>query len=77
MGSSVCILARVLMMMRKWVPEHHRDITLGRLASALSKESFSDVNITSQLWSARTGDPGCVSLSVWSVEKGKRGWSRL
>ncbi len=52
-----------------WVPQHHRDITLGRLEGFTSKESlFADVNLRSNMYLRRA--EGCCSLEVYSVPKG-------
>ncbi|GFR42445.1 hypothetical protein Agub_g3352 [Astrephomene gubernaculifera] len=50
-----------------WVPQHHRDITLGRLDTYLAANQFSDVNLRSQLWAGRNSE--CVSLEVYSHPK--------
>ncbi|GAX76602.1 hypothetical protein CEUSTIGMA_g4048.t1 [Chlamydomonas eustigma] len=50
-----------------WVPQHHRDITLGRLDSYLNKDMFSDANIIKTLNVHK--EVSCISLWVHSVPK--------
>ncbi|GLC41223.1 hypothetical protein PLESTB_001525400 [Pleodorina starrii] len=51
-----------------WVPQHHRDITLGRLDGFLAAGGqFSDRTIRADLWAERCGES--VSLEVYSHPK--------
>ncbi|PNH11582.1 Alpha-mannosidase 2C1, partial [Tetrabaena socialis] len=50
-----------------WVPQHHRDITLGRLDGYLADGQFADVSLRSELWARRCSH--CVRLHVYSHPK--------
>ncbi len=54
-----------------WVPQHHRDITLGRLDGFLAAGQFSDRTIRADLWARRCADS--VTLEVYDHPKGERG----
>ena len=56
-------------MITRQVPQHHRDITLGRLDSYLNKDMFSDANLVSKLYNRK--DRSCISMEVYSVPKGE------
>ncbi|KAG2432931.1 hypothetical protein HXX76_008661 [Chlamydomonas incerta] len=51
----------------RWVPQHHRDITLGRLDGYLAAGQFADVNLRAAMWRRRSAD--AVSLEVYSHPK--------
>eukprot|EP00198_Chlamydomonas_reinhardtii_P001051 XP_001690386.1 predicted protein [Chlamydomonas reinhardtii] len=51
----------------RWVPQHHRDITLGRLDGFLAAGQFADVNLRAAMWRRRSAD--AVSLEVYSHPK--------
>ncbi|EFJ52516.1 hypothetical protein VOLCADRAFT_115992, partial [Volvox carteri f. nagariensis] len=54
---------------RVWVPQHHRDITLGRLDGYLAADGqFSDRTIRADMWSRKCAE--CVSLEVYSHPRG-------
>jgi alpha-mannosidase len=51
-----------------WIPQHHRDISLGRLDSHLSPEShFSPDALSSRLWLVKSP---CTTIESYSVPKG-------
>lgn len=50
-----------------WVPQHHRDITLGRIASFLENDMFASANIRSCMQQRRAA----VQLAVYSVPVGE------
>ncbi|KAG2501227.1 hypothetical protein HYH03_001036 [Edaphochlamys debaryana] len=50
-----------------WVPQHHRDITLGRLDGFLNQGQFADVNLRAELWAASCASG--VRLEVYSHPK--------
>lgn len=51
-----------------WVPQHHRDITLGRFDGFVSDGMFSDVNLRHDMYLGR--DSSCVQLEVYNVPPG-------
>ncbi len=59
----------------RWVPQHHRDITLGRLDGFLTAGQFADVNMRAAMWRRRSAE--AISLEVYSHPKGERQRSAL
>eukprot|EP00798_Chlamydomonas_sp_ICE-L_P019349 gene19349-25998_t len=52
-----------------WIPQHHRDISLGRLDGFVSSDMFSDANICKDMYLTKAGG-SYTSLEVYSVPMG-------